>query len=645
MLTLAALGALLAPLTLATPLAQAATDTPATTRGEAARARVIVQFKASASLMHALSAGGTRGAQHAAALSQRTGLKLVDGHPIGDRAQVVFADGMSSSALAARLSQDSEIEFAEPDQRRRISAVPNDPLYPGAQPTATPTVGQWYLRAPNATTVSAINAEAAWNTTMGTSSVVVAVLDTGVRFDHPDLEGKLYPGYDFIADVKTANDGTGRDADPSDPGDWVTQAEVDTDPAFKDCADSVASSSWHGTQVAGLVGAATHNSVGMASVGRNVMVLPVRVLGKCGGFDSDITQAMLWAAGLSSSPVVNPHPAKVINLSLGSQGACTAMYQNVVDQLTNAGVTVVASAGNDEGLAVNAPANCTGVIGVAGVRHTGTKVGFSSIGPQVTISAPGGNCVNTMGACLFPLLTTDNLGATGPGTNSYSTSFRSSLGTSFSSPLVAGTIGLMLSVNPALTPAQIRSTLQSSARPFPAPAGVAVCHAPNTSPQDECACTTSTCGAGLLDTRAAVAAVAPAQAPFVPFSASTANPAVGTSVALDGSLATVAAGSGIYAWTITEGASLASFSSATNASTATLVANAAGPVTVTLTVTDTLGVASSASTRMTIGAVSAPSPTPTPTPAPDSGGGGALGLHWLLLLALATAAVARRRAA
>ena len=605
LLTLAALCALLAPPTLHAPHALAATPAAQATAPAAKAARVIVMYKSGGALMRALSAhpASPRYPQLAATLSQRTGIALTDGHPISERSQVVFAKGLSSAELAARLAADPDVEFAEPDQRRHIRSIPNDPLYPGNQISATPTVGQWYLRPPNSVNVSAINAETAWTTTTGTSSVVVAVLDTGVRFDHPDLVGKLYAGYDFISDTATANDGNGRDANASDPGDWVTQAEVDSDPTFQDC--DVGDSSWHGTQVAGLVGAATNNGIGMASVGRNVMILPVRVLGKCGGFDSDIIAGMLWAGGLSSNPVANSHPAKVLNLSLGSAGSCTASYTNAISQLTAAGVTVVISAGNAEGLAVDTPANCSGVIAVAGVRHIGTKVGFSSLGPEVALSAPAGNCINLSGACLNPLLTTTNTGTTVPATNTYSDSFRLSLGTSFSAPLVAGTAGLMLSVKPALTPAQVKSTLQSTARAFPtsgAGATIPVCQAPSSTTQDECYCTTSTCGAGLLDTAAAVAAVAPPLAPTAPLSASTANPSVGVPVSLEASDATVAAGrSGTYLWTLaTSGGATASFTSAVNGSTATLLPTAPGTVTVTLTVTDDLGVQTAASTMLTI---------------------------------------------
>lgn len=658
LLAFAAACVLLVPMTLRAPQAMAAPE-PAPLAQTPAHARVIVKFKPSGTLARALAAkpAGRRFAQHAAALSQRTGLRLTDGHALNESTQVVFASGMTSAQLAKKLAADSEVEYAEPDVRRRIVSLPNDPLYADGQTGVTPAVGQWYLRAPTATNVSAIDAQTAWDTTTGTSSVVVAVLDTGVRFDHPDLAGKMYAGYDFIADPATANDGTGRDGDASDPGDWLTDAEVNTPggPFYggspTNCTDFNSStgryvavaSSWHGTQVAGLIGAATHNGTGMASVGRNVMVLPVRVLGKCGGYDSDIQAGMLWAAGLLNSPVANPHPAKVINLSLGSSGTCTANYQSVISQLTAAGVTVVASAGNEEGLAVDAPANCPGVIGVTGVRHIGTKVGFANVGSEVAISAPAGNCVSQSGACQYPMLTTINAGTTVPDANTYSDGFDYSVGTSFSAPLVAATAALMLSVDPQLTPAQIKSTLMSTARPFPtsgADPSVQACHAPNGVPQDECYCPNdgSLCGAGLLDANRAVLAVASASAPTAPLSASDANPVVGNTVTLDASAATVAHGRlGTYQWSISDPA-IASFSTATDRPSVTLVTHAPGTVTATLTVTDDLGSSTSASTTMTVG------PVPVVTAAPSSGGGGgALSFPWLLGLAAAVAALRRVR--
>jgi serine protease len=600
-------------------------------------ARVIVKFKVGAALMRAQSAGAGTTAQtvppqHAQALSARLGLSLTNGRTIGSHAQVLRAKGLSSQQLADRLAAQSDVEYAVVDGRKRALAAPNDPLYAGGQSGSVPAVGQWYLRAPTSGAVAAINAPTAWDITNGNSSVVVAVLDTGVRKDHPDLAGKLLPGYDFIVDTSTSNDGSGRDNDPSDPGDFVTSSDVGV---VAGCTSSdVGNSSWHGTQTAGLIGAATNNGVGMASIGRGVMLLPVRVLGKCGGYDSDIQAAMLWAGGIEATPSANPNPAKVINLSLGSQGTCNAQYVEVVRQLTAAGVVVVAAAGN-EGLAVGTPANCPGVIAVAGVRHAGTKVGYSDLGTEVAIAAPAGNCVNSVGACLYPLLTTSNTGTTTPvaaaagGAIYTGSGGDASLGTSFSAPLVAGTVGLMFSANPTLTPAQVLGYLKSSARTFPstgAGAGVSACTTPTSVAQDsECYCTTSTCGAGLLDAGAAVAAVATISANI---SVASTAVATGSTVTLDGSGSRPAAGASInsYAWAITSGASIARITSATDAASATLLTSADGTVVVSLTVTDSAGHQSSSSVTLTV----AVPPVVTPEPTPSSGGGGAMELGWLL---------------
>ena len=599
-------------------------------------ARVIVQYRSGSTLARLAASAGR--AQHAARLGARLALPLADGRPLGPHSQGLHGQGLSSRQLAARLSAQPDVEWAVVDQRRTITAaLPNDPYYGANQTSITPTVGQWYLRAPDATTLSAINAESAWAITTGSPTVTVAVIDTGVRFDHPDLAGKLWPGYDFVRNT-ISGDGDGPDADASDPGDWTTAAN----------SCGAANSSWHGTQVAGLIGAASDNNLGMAGVGRNVMVLPVRALGKCGGFDSDIQAAMLWAAGLTNAPVANPHPAKVINLSLGSSGSCGS-YQPIVSQLVAAGVTVVVAAGNSTGLAVNSPANCTGAIGVSGLRHAGTKVGYSSLGPEVALAAPAGNCVNETGLCLYPLLTTVNAGSTTPGANTYSDSIKSSLGTSFASPLVAGTVALMLSVDPTLTPAKIKAALQATARPFPTigaqTPGATACEAPSAATQVECYCTTSTCGAGMLDAGAAVTHVHLAAAtgpPSAVIALSNNAPVVGSEVTLDGSGSIAAGGRSItaYLWTITSGATLASFTGPVNGSMATLATREAGDVVVTLKVTDSAGLTQSVARTVTV----APVPSVVVTPSPSSGGGGgAMGWGWMLGLASAILLLARRQ--
>lgn len=489
-------------------------------------ARVIVKFKAAEA-----SASATSTEQQDArvqGVSRRLGMSMRSGVGIADRTQLLTASGLSSQQLAARLARDSAVEYAVPDELRHRTAAPNDPRYAAGLAAPGPAAGQWYLRAPAGAVQSSINIEGAWTTAASsTRTVVVAVLDTGVRYGHPDLKrvadgGTLLDGYDFVSNSFIENDGSpGRDADASDPGDWVTAADVASAANTIGCTTSdIEDSSWHGTQTAGLIGALTNNALGMAGLtgpGRNLQVLPVRVLGKCGGFDSDIIPAMRWAAGLSVPGVpANPTPARVINLSLGGVGACSAVYQDAVREINQAGVVVVAAAGNTTGHAVTTPANCPGVIGVAGLRHVGSKVGFSDLGPEIAVSAPGGNCVNLFGDCLYPMLTTTNAGTTtpAPASEAYTDGNNATIGTSFSAPLVAGTAALMLAVQPGLAPDDVRSLLRRSSRAFPTSgdsASVPMCQAPKTDSagrpvdQDECYCTTSTCGAGMLDANAAVA--------------------------------------------------------------------------------------------------------------------------------------------
>ncbi len=289
---------------------------------------------------------------------------------------------------------------------------------------------------------------------------------------------------------------------------------------------------WHGTQVAGLIGAIADNGQGMAGVASGVRILPVRVLGKCGGYDSDIVIGMRWAAGIHVPGVPdNPNPARVLNMSLGGPGTCDPPYATTIDAFGNVqlgtvdelkalNVIVVAAAGNSVGHPVGTPANCPGVIAVAGLRHVGSKVGFSDLGPEITISAPGGNCVNIdVGQpCLYPILSTSNTGEKEPqaGGSTWTDSFNFTVGTSFSAPLVAGTVALMLSARPQLTPDGIVSALRRSARPFPFTGGdngddptpVTACLTPSTNvDQLQCYCTETLCGAGMLNAAAALETV------------------------------------------------------------------------------------------------------------------------------------------
>jgi hypothetical protein len=314
---------------------------------------------------------------------------------------------------------------------------------------------------------------------------VVAVIDTGIT-NHTEFTGRTVPGYDFITSVAGANDGNSRDSDPSDPGDWVVVHECGTGSPAKD-------SSWHGTHVAGTIAANSNDGVGVTGVDWNAKLLPIRVLGKCGGTNSDILDAMTWAAGLSVPGVpTNANPAKVLNLSLGGYGACDTPTQNIIDAVVATGSVVVVAAGNSGQDAVNySPASCNNIITVGATNRAGDRSYYSNFGVTLEISAPGGaqSFVNDPNGVLSTL----NTGTQGPVADTY-TYYQ---GTSMAAPHVSGIVSLMLAVNPALTPAQVLQIIQNTAKPFP---GGAVC-APNI------------CGVGIINAGAAVATVAGVSTP------------------------------------------------------------------------------------------------------------------------------------
>jgi len=642
------------------PLASHAPAQP----GYQAYGRVIVKLRQGASLLQAQQGmAGMSQAQSASALGegessessrpmqrlgQRQGLGLQDGRQLGARTHVALAAGMSSEALAAQLAQDSEVEWAEPDHWRKVNAAPNDPLYAASLSNGHLAAGQWYLRAPDANTTAAINAEQAWNTSTGTG-MVVAVLDTGAQLDHRDLGSKwVSRGYNMIRESVRAG-GVPRGPDASDLGDWLTTTEIAANPSVYSGCVAYSTSSWHGTQVAGVIGAATNNGEGMASLARDAQLLPVRVLGKCGGWDSDIQAGMLWAAGIAVDGITPPaRAANVINLSLGGKTPCTSGYRSVISQLAARRVVVVVSAGNSDGQAVEAPANCPGVIAVAGLRHVGTKVGYSAVGPEVTISAPGGNCANPndTGACYYPILTTTNLGWTNPvsdalGGSGYSDDGRAvgtSLGTSFSAPMVSGTVALMLANRPTLTPGAVSALLQRTARAFPAlgaAANTAACRQPDGGTQLECYCTNTTCGAGMLDVNAAVLAAQSSAVAVVDVNPVAALPGQAITLSGAGSLPSTS-GSGIvsYQWTLRSGGGIvASLAPGSSAAERFATPTAPGFFLVRLTVRDDSG-AEVYSDKWVHVATSAATSTSSNS---GGGGGGGSADGWALLLLLACA--------
>lgn len=414
----------------------------------------------------------------------KRGLALI--RPFGERGAVVAATGESLDEARRRLMSDPMVESVEIDRRIRLSA--QSPLVGLLNALDLTRRSRSWFHQDLSTQPASINTGVMWASFHGTAPTVVAVLDTGVLPSHPMLQGHLLSGYDFVSDSVIAADGqtaggSERDSDPTDPGDGVTAADLLADPA---CA-GLSASSWHGTFVSGLLAGNPIASEGVFSVNWNAVVLPVRVLGKCGGFSTDLADAIRWAAGLSVPGVPgNPFPAKVINLSLGSEGACVPSIEGAaISAARQAGSLVVVAAGND-GNTVDSPANCPGAFGVAAIDQEGLKANYSNFGSSIKLSAPGGD-----GA--FPIWSASNTGLTGPLTNTYNTK----IGTSFSSPMVAAAASLFRSLNPSAPVSAVEEALRSSARPFLSIAGAPVC---TTATQGvECNCTTGLCGAGMLD--------------------------------------------------------------------------------------------------------------------------------------------------
>lgn len=418
-------------------------------------------------------ASQTLNTDHRQALEARCGTRLATLRTLANGAQLLklpqAIPEQEAEALAAAMRTDPTVEYAELDSRRYATATPDttEPLYSQ----------QWYLFA----TPGGMYLPVAWDAGVGSSSsipggVIVAVIDSGYR-PHVELSGRILPGYDFISDTFTANDGGGRDSNALDPGDWVTSTELTAHP---DCV-AKDNSSWHGTFIAGMIAASGDNLQGIAGINGQARILPVRVLGKCGGVISDITDGMRWAAGLPVSGVSNnPYPAKIINLSVDGTGTCSNTEQAAINAVTAAGVTVVVAAGNDSGNVANySPANCNGVITVAATTINGILTSYTNTGSKVAISAPGGE--------YYPdeILSTSNTGVTGPGSDNYV----SYIGTSFATAAVSGVASLILTVRPELTPADVRTVLTTSATQI-----------------TDSACNGGVCGAGIVNAGAAVSA-------------------------------------------------------------------------------------------------------------------------------------------
>lgn len=373
------------------------------------------------------------------------------------------ADRERTIEVIEELNQRADVLYAQPSYIYRPLRVPNDEFFDV----------QWHYQA--------LNLPQAWDVTIGSSSTVVAVVDTGILFDandssraHPDFEGKVLPGFDFISDPRISVDGDGRDSNPFDNGD-----------------EPGGQSSYHGSHVAGTVAAATNNAEGVAGVDWSARILPIRALGAGGGSTVDILDGILWSAGFDVEGVPpNANPADVINLSLGGGAPCSPFEQQVYDAVIEKGVIVVVAAGNENQNAANvSPASCSGVITVGATDFNGDRAPYSNFGNRVDVMAPGGDATVDLNGDQF----VDGVLSLGFDDAEGQFAFVFLQGTSMASPHIAGVVSLMKALRPDLTAAQAVSVLRNTARPMSA---------------GDCkSASAGDCGAGLVDAAAAILAV------------------------------------------------------------------------------------------------------------------------------------------
>jgi serine protease len=381
------------------------------------------------------------------------------GAPLGDKA----------GGILAALDAIEGVASVEPDLWLTADVLPSDP---GA-------ADLWGLLGVADGSPYGIDAPGAWAISKGTG-VVVAVIDTGL-VAHEDLGGQAVAGYDMISGVAQANDLDGRDPDASDPGDWSEAGDW--------CGAKA--SSWHGTHVAGTIAALAGNGIGVFGGAPSVKVQPVRVLGRCGGYVTDIADGIRWAAG---EPVIgapaNLTPARVLNLSLsGPFPFCPDELSSAISDAGSRGAVVVVSAGNEATDASFAtPANCDGVITVAATDQAGLGASFSNYGSTVDLAGPG-----------VAILSAADSGTT----VAVGSTYIYHQGTSMAAPHVALTAALVAAAAPGLTSSQISTILARSATPF--------------APDDSATgCPAVGCGAGIVNAARAVAnmdVIAPTASP------------------------------------------------------------------------------------------------------------------------------------
>lgn len=464
-------------MTLAAPAAMAASPTqleareaPVATTTSASSARLIVTYRDSA----APNALKLRTVNNAAARSRamttrsaRTGARAPSAtlmRKLAIGADLVRLDrklgAVEMNTLVRELKADPAVASVEIDEMVQHTGVAR--IVTDMQPQLTPddehyAQYNWHFQ----DNAGGIRAPEAWDVSTG-EGVIVAVLDTGI-VEHPDMDANMLPGYDFITDSFVSRRPTDdRVPGAHDYGDWNDDAS--------ECR--VDSSSFHGTHVAGTVAEMTDNGIGMAGIAHDAKVLPVRVLGRCGGYTSDIADAIVWAAGGEVPGVpTNTTPAEIINMSLGGAGSCKQVTQTAINEAVALGTTVVVAAGNSNADAADfSPASCNDVISVGAGRITGGRASYSNYGSNIDLTGPGGGGGedgNPEGYIWQAGNDSDTAPEEGEPT------YMGMAGTSMAAPHVAGVAALVQSAVVAAgdapkTPSELEAILVDSARAFPA---------------------------------------------------------------------------------------------------------------------------------------------------------------------------------
>ena len=417
---------------------------------------------------------GARPAAVRAVVAKTLGTTLDTGTAVAPRVRAYDSPEVlpaaAAASLAAEVAADPDVAWAEPNMIRHAADTPWPVPVNDAYWTLLHNV--WHTL-DGVTSVNpwpaggyGTKAPALWPATKG-AGAVVAVLDTGILPNHPDLSGQWVAGYDMISSTQVSNDGDGRDSNPADPGDW--------------CNAAGRPSSWHGSHVAGTIAATANNGQGIVGMAPGAKIQPIRVLGTCGGTDADIAAGIRWAAGVGVQDLpANPTPAKILNLSLGGSGACSQTYRDAIAAARGAGAALFVALGNDaRNASGSTPANCEGIIGVHSTSYAGDHASYSNYGAAADVSGPGGELGLEGGG----ILSTVDSGTTTP----VGPTYKDYQGTSMATPAVAG-IGALLASLGTFTPDQMETAIRTAVAPFPT-SGLSWF----------AACTTENCGSGIID--------------------------------------------------------------------------------------------------------------------------------------------------